>query len=179
MSSSDRIIFLTGGDNFKITGETVDEIPFRNKISITNSVTLRNGPRDIIPSTFTLKSTTDYQDLYVDFTTSGLRFKIPSKNMLIRVDQSNLNIKFKVIYNLMIHHNCATLDADGGGDAATSTLLSQSEFITYKNTSGIITCLHCIPEYYYINMVSRININTGDNSGVSAGDLTLDFYQFD
>ena len=48
------------------------ELPFRNKISITNSVALRNGPCDIIPSTFTLKSTTDYQDLYVDFTTSGL-----------------------------------------------------------------------------------------------------------
>lgn len=178
MSSSDRILFLTGGNNFKIAGETVDKIPFRNKISITNSVTLRNGPRDIIPSTFTLKSTTDYQDLYVDFTTSGLCFKIPSKNMLIRVDQSNLNIKPKVIYNLMIHHNCATLDADGG-DSTTSTLLSQSEFITYKNTSGIITCSHCIPEYYYINRVSRININTGDTNGVSAGDLTLDFYQFD
>lgn len=178
MSSNDRIILLTGGDNFEITGEKVDEIPFRNKISITNSVTLRNGHRDIVPSTFTLKSTTDYQDLYVDFTTSGLCFKIPSKNMLIRVDQSNLNIKPMVIYNLMIHYNRATLDADGG-DTTTSTLLSQSEFITYENTSGIITCSHCIPEYYYINMVSRININTGDNNGVFAGGLTLDFYQFD
>ena len=97
--------------------------------------------------------------------------------MLIRVDQSNLNIKPKVIYNLMIHYDRATLDADGG-DTNTSTLLSQLEFIAYKNTSGIITCSHCIPEYYYINSVSRININTGDSNGVSAGDLTLDFYQF-
>lgn len=173
MSSSDRIIFLTGGDNFKITGETVDKIPFRNKISITNSVTLRNWFSDIIPSTFTLKSTTDYQDLYVDFTTSGLCFKIPSKNMLIRVNQSNLNLN----YSLKIHYTRATLDADRA-DTTTSILLFQSEFITYKNASGTITYLYYIPEFYYINMVSRININTVDNSGVPVGDLTLDFYQF-
>ena len=82
MSSNDRIILLTGGDNFEITGEKVDEIPFRNVISITNSVEL--GSDKITPSTFTLKSTTNYQDLYVDFTTSGwLRFKIPSKNSML------------------------------------------------------------------------------------------------
>lgn len=172
MSSSDRILFLTGGDNFDITGETVDKIPFRNKISITNSVEL--GSNKITPSTFTLKSTTDYQDLYVDFTTSGLRFKIPSKNMLIRVDQSNLNTSVKTISNLRMSWNY--VDFDGIWSKANLSLLS-SDFIAYKNTSGIITCLQCIPEYYYINSVSRIYINI-DAMTIPAGDLTLEFFQF-
>lgn len=172
MSSSDRIILLTGGDNFEITGETVDKIPFRNKIIITNSVSLANGPRSIIPSTFTLKSATDYQDLYVDFKTSGLCFKIPSKNMLVRVNQRDLNLTEKVISNLMIHYECT--DLSGTTPSASEYL---SEFIEYSTTSGIIRYLHCIPEDYYINMVSRITIAT-DAMTIPAGDLTLEFFQF-
>lgn len=174
MSSNDRILFLAGGDNFEITGEEIDRIPFRNKISITNSVSLANGPRGIIPSNFTLKSTTDYQDLYVDFTTAGLCFKIPSKNMLIRVNQRDLNLTEKAISNLTIHYECADLD---GTESVINTSLSQSEFIGYRNTSGIIRYLHCIPERYYINMVSRITIATG-NTAIPAGKLTLEFFQF-
>lgn len=172
MSSNDRIILLTGGDNFEITGEKVDEIPFRNKITITNSVALANGPRGIIPSNFTLKSTTDYQDLYVDFTTSGLCFKIPSKNMLIRVNQRDLNLTKKAISNLTIHYDCANLNGVTSSASAYS-----SEFIEYSNTSGIIRYLHCIPECYYINMVSRITIAT-DAMTIPAGKLTIDFFQF-
>ena len=174
MSSSERIIFLTGGDNFKITGEEIDRIPFRNVISITNSVELVDGSGKITPSTFTLKSTTNYQDLYVDFTESGLRFKIPSKNMLIRVDQRNLNTSIKVISDLRMSWNF--VDFDGSWSKANLSLLS-SDFIAYKNTSGIITCLQCIPEYYYINSVSRIYINI-DAMPIPAGDLTLEFFQF-
>ena len=172
MSSNDRIILLTGGDNFEITGEKVDEIPFRNVISITNSVEL--GSDKITPSTFTLKSTTNYQDLYVDFTESGLRFKIPSKNMLIRVDQRNLNTSINVISDLRMSWNF--VDFDGSWSKANLSLLS-SDFIAYKNTSGIITCLQCIPEYYYINSVSGIYINI-NAIPIPAGDLTLEFFQF-
>ena len=172
MSSNDRILFLAGGDNFEITGEEIDRIPFRNVISITNSVELK-AINKITPSTFTLKSTTNYQDLYVDFTESGLRFKIPSKNMLIRVDQRNLNTSIKVISDLRMSWNF--VDFDGSWSKVNHSLLS-SDFIAYKNTSGIITYSQCIPEDYYLNSVSRIYITAGIN-GVP-GDLTLDFYQF-
>lgn len=172
MSSSDRIILLTGGDNFKVIGKKVYQMPFRNVISITNSVEL--GSDKITPSTFTLKSTTNYQDLYVDFTESGLYFKIPSKNMLIRVDQRNLNTSINVISSLRMTWNY--VDFDGSWSEANLSLAS-SDFIAYKNTSGIITCLQCIPEYYYINGVYKIYINI-DAIPIPAGDLTLEFFQF-
>ena len=175
MSSNDRILFLAGGDNFEITGEEIDRIPFRNMISITNSVALEAGLNyDITPSTFTLKSTTNYQDLYVDFTKSGLRFKIPSKNMLIRVDQSNLNLNRKIITRFNI--SCNYVDFYGIWSNTYISLYS-SKFIEYSTTSGIIRYLHCIPEDYYTNMVYRIAIAPG-NAAIPAGKLTIDFFQF-
>lgn len=175
MSSSDRILFLTGGDNFKIDGKEVDQIPFRNVISITNSVALEGGLHDITPSTFTLKSTTNYQDLYVDFTKSGLRFKIPSKNMLIRVDQRNLNTSIKMISCLIIWWDY--VDLDGTFNNASLTLLS-SYFIKCYSKSGIINCLDCIPDRDYISEVSQIKISSLSNATIPAGDLTLEFFQF-
>lgn len=174
MSDSDRILSLTGDSNFNIIEKKVDQMSFRNVISITNSVELEGSSHTITSSTFTLKSTTNYQDLYVDFTKSWLRFKIPSKNMLIRVDQSRLDLTKKIISSLRM--SCNYVDSDGIWSNTYLTLRSL-EFITYKNTSGIVTFSQCIPEYYYINNVSRINITTGVT--IPAGDLTLDFYQFD
>ena len=173
MSSSDRILFLTGGSNFKINETKVDQMPFRNVISITNSVELE-GFHKITPSTFTLKSTTDYQDLYVDFTTSGLRFKIPSKNMLIRVDQSNLNTSIKMISSLRMSWNYVNFD--GIWSRAYLSLLS-SYFIKCYSKPGIINCLDCIPDKDYIEDVSEIQTNTNAYS-IPAGDLTLEFFQF-
>ena len=173
MSSNDRILFLAGGDNFEITGEEIDRIPFRNVISITNSVELE-GFHTITPSTFTLKSTTDYQDLYVDFTKSGLRFKIPSKNMLIRVDQSNLNTSVKMISSLRMSWNYVNFD--GIWARAYLSLLS-SYFIKYNDRPGIINCLYCIPDRDYIEEVTEIRTNTNAMT-IPAGDLTLEFFQF-
>ena len=179
MSSSDRIIFLNGSDNFSITGEKIDDIPVRNRITVTNTVALENGYYSVAPSNFRLESKTDYQDLYVEFTTSsGLKFKIPSKNMLIRAEQRRLNLTKKIVFNLMIHHNSVNLDR-GGGLTASTAVLSQSEFIEYSNTSGIITCLHCIPEHYYSDSIVGITIPTNDDAiTIPAGNLTIDFFQF-
>jgi len=148
-------------------------MPFRNVISITNSVELE-GFHTITPSTFTLKSTTNYQDLYVDFTKSGLRFKIPSKNMLIRVDQSNLNTSIKMISSLRMTWNY--VDFDGIWSNAYLSLLS-SYFIKCYGSPGIINCLDCIPDKDYIKEVSQIQTNTNAYS-IPAGDLTLEFFQF-
>ena len=171
MSSSDRIIFLTGGYNFSAENQ-INELPFRNRITITNLISLGNGGDRITPSTFTLESTTDYQDLYVDFTTSGLHFKAPSKNMLIRVDQSRLDLTKKIISRLSMRYDCANLN---GTTSKVNHILLSSEFIEYSTTDGTIIYLHCIPERYYIKVVSMMYIA----ADVPAGDLTLDFYQFD
>ena len=178
MSSSDRILFLNGSDNFSITGEKVGEIPVRNRITVTNTVALEKGYYSVGPSNFRLESKTDYQDLYVEFTTSSrLNFKIPSKNMLIRVEQRRLNLTKKIIFNLMISHGSVNLDRGGGYNAGTAVLY-QSEFIEYKNTNDIITCLHCIPEHYYSNGIVGINISADNAMTIPAGYLTLEFFQF-
>lgn len=180
MSSSDRILFLTGGRNFKIDGKEVDQIPFRNVISITNSVALEaGGLHNITPSTFTLDSVTDSQDLYVNFQTGrSLHFKIPSKNMLIRVDQRNLNLNKKIISSLITWWKY--VDLDGTWNLASSTLLSL-DFINcygYGASAGIINCSDCIPDKDYINEVSHIKIRDLSNATIPAGDLTLSFFQF-
>lgn len=177
MSSSDRILFLTGGSNFKIDGKEVDQIPFRNVISITNSVALEAGLHNITPSTFTLDSVTDSQDLYVNFQTGrSLLFKIPSKNMLIRVNQKSLNSTIKIISSLKTWWKY--VDLDGIWGRASLTLLSSDFINCYGASAGIINCSDCIPDKDYINEVSQIKIHYLSNATIPAGDLTLSFFQF-
>lgn len=171
MSSSDRIILLYGDGDFSIP----NGISYRNQIAITNSVVLSSRRYDISPVAFRIESETDYKDLYVDFTTSGwLRFKIPSKNMLIRVNQSSLNLTEKVISGFEIRSN--GINFNGNDSSGAARTLSASEFTEYSY-GGIIRLLHCIPEHYYINEVSQITIATG-NAAIPAGKLTIDFFQF-
>lgn len=172
MSSSDRIILLYGDGDSSIP----NGISYRNQITITNSVVLSSGSYNISPAAFRIESETDYKDLYVDFTTSGwLRFKIPSKNMLIRVNQSSLNLTKKIISRFEIRSN--GIDFNGSDSSGVARLISASEFTEYSSYDGIIRLLHCIPEHYYINDVHEIIIATV-NAAIPTGKLTIDFYQF-
>lgn len=172
MSSSDRILFLNGDDSFS----ALNGIAFRNKITISNLVALPRTSCDINPSTFRLKSGTGYNnDLYVDFTTSGLHFKMPSKNMLIRVNQSSLDLTEKIISGFEIC--CNGIYFNGSDSSNAGRDLSSLEFNEYSY-GGIIRLLHCIPKCYYINNVYEITIATG-NMAIPGGDLTLDFFQFE
>lgn len=173
MSSRDRIILLTGDDNFDADSSGVNEITVRNTISITNKNSLSAGANTINSGTFNIDTSTDYQDLYVDLTATGLFFKMPSKNLLIQINQRNLNLDEKVLSGLTIYWDYVTLTEITTG--ITNTALSPSQFVDYS-ISGVMRYLYCIPDIYYINRISRITIASGIT--VPAEDLTLRFCQF-
>ena len=176
MSSSDRILFLTGGSNFKIDGKEVDQIPFRNVISITNKQSLTSGAKRI-GDTFKLASyphESYYGESYADLNSTGLQFKIPSKNILIQVDQHSLNLEKKVFTSLSIEWSNALLTRS---PTSTSTSLSQSKFISYSD-SGSIEYSSIIPNRYYISRISEIVISSSVTIPIPAGDLYIHFFQF-
>lgn len=177
MSSGDRIILLTGDKNFDTDSSGVDGIPFRNNVIITNKQQLRSGTEYINSSTFELASypyDSYFRELYVDLNSSALQFKIPSKNMLIQVNQKSLNLDEKVFTFLTINWFSANLTRYSSSSNVT-TSLRQSKFIEYR-ASGIIEYSSYISGEYYINSIIEIKISSGIT--IPAGDLRLAFFQF-
>ena len=175
MSSSDRILFLTGDKNFETDSSGVVEIPFRNKISLTNKLQLTSGSNNINSGTFEFAPypyDSYYSETYAELNSLALRFKIPSKNMLIQVGQRSLSLDKKVFTSLSIGYSKALLTRP---PIDSTTSLPQSRFIEYSE-SGIIEYLSCIPKEYYINKISRIVISS--DIRIPAGDLYLHFFQF-